>query len=145
MKTFSILEPPDGSPDKVAFIREGFSWGAFLLSVLWALWHRMWVIALLLFVVFAALAVAAKLEVIRSDLAALVQFAIVLLFGFEARNLQAQALERTGFRHTGLIQATSLEAAELTYFAGRAPDMAAPAPSRLRAAPDDTLGIFGNV
>lgn len=145
MKIFSILESPDGKPEKAAFVREGFSWGAFLLSVLWALWQRMWVVALLLFVVFAALAVASELEFIGSDLAALVQFAIMLLFGFEARNLQIRALEKTGFRRAGIIQATSLEAAELTYFAGRAPNVSTPVPSRLRAAPEDTLGIFGNV
>ena len=52
----------------------------------------------------------------------------------------AVALERAGYRRAGLIQATEHEAAELSYFAGRAP-----APARYRGAPPDTLGIFGNV
>ena len=56
------------------------------------------------------------------------------------------SLERAGFRRAGLIQATNIEAAELAYFGGRAP-VATPEPAhaRLRAAPQDTLGIFGNV
>ena len=45
----------------------------------------------------------------------------------------------------GVIQASNSEAAELAYFAGRAPFAAEPAPSRLHARHDDTLGIFGNV
>lgn len=146
MRIYAVLEPPDGKPEKVAFVPEGFAWGAFFFTVLWALWQRMWVVGLLLFALSAALTVATNLELLGAGFSSLVQFAIALLFGFEARGLQVKSLERAGFRRAGLIQATNVEAAELAYFGGRAP-AATPAttPARLRAAPEDTLGIFGNV
>ena len=50
MKIYTVLEPPDGKSERVAFVPEGFSWGALMFGLLWALWHRMWVVALLLFV-----------------------------------------------------------------------------------------------
>lgn len=145
MKIFTVLEPPDGRSDRVAFVPEGFSWGAFAVTFLWAAWHRMWVVAALLFALSSALTIATKLHLLGSGLAALLQGGIALLFAFEARGLQVKSLERSGYRRSGLIQASNSEAAELVYFAGRAPFAAEPAPSRLRAANDDTLGIFGNV
>ena len=142
---FTVLEAPDGKTEKVAFIPEGFACGALVFSVLWALLHRMWVIALILFAVFAVLTAAANFELIDAGSALLIQCAIALVFGFEARNLQVQSLECSGYRRAGLIQATTLEAAELTYFASRSPARPEPAPARISAAHDDTLGIFGNV
>lgn len=146
MRIYTVLEPPDGKPEKVVLIPEGFSWGAFFFTMLWAFWQRMWVVGLLLFVVSALLTVATNLHLLGGGLASVLQFAISLVFGFEARNLQLMSLERSGFHRAGLIQATSYDAAELAYFAGRAPAAtSAPSPARLRAPPGDTLGIFGNV
>lgn len=145
MKVFTVLEPSDGRPDGVAFVPEGFSWAAFAATFLWALWHRMWVVAALLFALSSVLTVATNLDLLGPGLAALLQGGIALLFAFEARSLQVKSLERAGYRRSGLIQASNSETAELAYFAGRAPFAAEPAPSRLHARHDDTLGIFGNV
>ena len=145
MKLFTVLEPPDGKAERVAFVPEGFSWGALLFNFLWALWQRMWIVAALLFALSSALTVATNLELVGSGLATLLNFGIALVFGFEARSLQVKSLEQAGFRRTGLIQASNSEAAELIYFAGRASSATRVAASRLRAAHDDTLGIFGNV
>ena len=145
MKIYTVLEPPDGAPDKVAFIKEGFSWAALFLTVLWALWHRMWMIAVLLFAVMSALSVATNFDVIGSGFAALLQFGSALMFALEARSLQVTSLERVGFRRAGLIQASNSEAAELAYFARRAPISSQATSSRFSAVQADTLGIFGNV
>lgn len=145
MTIFTVLEAPDGKPDKVAIIPDGFSWGAFLFSALWALWHRLWVAAMVLFALGALLTVASALDWIDAATASLLQLGIALLFGFEARNIHLLALERSGYRRVGIIQASSRDAAELTYFAARAPGEGKPTPSRYPAPHDDTLGIFGNV
>lgn len=146
MALFNILEPADGKPERVMFIREGFSWGALIFTVLWALFHRMWVVAACLFAVIAVVAMAESRELLGPALGAALNLAIAVIFGFEARRLQSLSLERAGFRPVGLIEATSLEAAELSYFATRAPAMPAPAsPMRIPAHTADTLGIFGNV
>lgn len=145
MKLFTVLEPPDGKPERVAFIREGFAWAALAFTVFWALWHRMWMVAALLFAISSTLTIATNIELLGPGLAAILHFAVALLFAFEARDLQVKSLERVGFRRAGLIQASTKESAELAYFASRAPLGPELAPSRIRAAHDDTLGIFGNV
>ena len=145
MALYTVLEPPDRKPERVAFIPDEVAWGGFVFTYLWAAWHRMWLVAALLLAVTTALAVAVSLEVLNPWVGLVVQFAIALLFALEARQLQVKALERAGFRRAGLVAASNLEAAELDYFASRSLPPAPPAPARYRAAPDDTLGIFGNV
>lgn len=145
MALFTVLEAPDAQPERVAFVAEGFAWSALAFTFLWALWHRMWVVAALLFAVSSTLTVASNLDLLGPGLAALLQAGIALLFAFEARALQVFSLERAGFRRTGLLHASNREAAELAYFAGRSPFVSAPASSRPRGLHDDTLGIFGNV
>ncbi|MCA3562195.1 MAG: DUF2628 domain-containing protein [Aestuariivirga sp.] len=145
MKIFTALESPDGKPERVAFVSEGFSWGALALGFVWALWRRMWLVAALLFALTSALTVATNLDLLGSGFAALLQFGIALVFAFEARALQVASLERAGYRRSGLIQASTAEAAELVYFAGRASSALEPSSARLRAPSHDTLGIFGNV
>ena len=142
MRIYTVLEPPDAKSERVVFVPEGFSWGALVFGLLWALWHRMWVVALLLFVLSAILSIATNLELLGPGFATLLQFGIGLIFAFEARSLQAKSLARVGFRRAALIQASDSEAAERVYFSGR-PTASRPLP--IRAAPDDTLGIFGNV
>jgi hypothetical protein len=146
MSLFNVLEPPDGKPDRVVFIQEGFSWAALVFTVFWALFHRMWVVATVLFAGVTGIAVAEAQDLIGPEFASIMHFAISLLFGFEARRLKVLSLMRAGFTQAGLIEATSLEAAELAYFASRAPAVAvASKPVRLPADTGDTLGIFGNV
>ncbi len=146
MALFNVLEPPDGKPERVLFIREGFCWSALIFTVLWALLHRMWVVAALLFTAFAVVMLVEALGLIGPVLAGITHFTISLLFGFEARRLQSLSLERSNFQPVGLIEATSLEAAELSYFASRTRSASVPAvPARIPAHPSDTLGIFGNV
>ena len=145
MSLFNVLEPPDGKPDRVVFIPEGFSWAALVFTVFWALFHRMWVVAALLFAGLTGVALAEAQGLIGAELASITHFAISLLIGFEARRLEVLSLMRAGYTQAGLIEATSLEAAELAYFASRAPAVAAAStPVRLAAHPADTLGIFGN-
>jgi hypothetical protein len=145
MKVFTVLEAPDGKPDRVAFVPEGFSWSALVLTFVWALWQRMWVVAALLFLLSSALTVLGNLDLVGSGFATLLQFGIAVIFAFEARALQVASLERVGYRRNGLIQASSVDAAELAYFSGRAPFAPQSAPSRTPARHDDTLGLFGNV
>jgi len=147
MTVYTVLVPPDGEPDKAVFLAEGFSWGAFFFTLLWALWHRLWVIAGLLFLVFAGLSLVLSLQLADPVVVSVIQFGLGLLLGFEAHHLRIWSLERTGYRQVAFITAGNREAAELTYFSGLPSPVqnGKSAPARLRGEPADTLGIFVNV
>ena len=143
MALFTVLEPPHGEIDKVTFVKEGFAPAALVFTVLWALWHRMWVVAAILFAVLVAISLSAVLLGLDPVIASLLELAIGVVFGLEARRLWIMSLERSGYRQAGLIEASNHEAAELAYFMNRprAPQTA-PVP-KLRAQTEDTLGLFG--
>ena len=145
MALFNILEAPDGNPDRVAAVKEGFSAGALVFTLFWALWQRMWVVAAILFALFAVIAIAVNAQVLDSVVASVLEAAIALIFGFEARKLHMLSLERAGYRAKGLIEASNREAAELEYFMGRHRQPAKVPPPILPPASHDTLGLFGNV
>ncbi len=146
---FYSVHNREGSPaDRAIFVREGFSFGAFLLTFLWALWHRMWLAAGILLAVSGAFALAGNLFGIGDGVIALAGFAMNLVFGFEARDLQIRTLIGRGYRRIGYSHGRNLDEAEFRYFhrnGGHRP----PAPLTVKPAPyagqPDTLGIFGNV
>ena len=82
---------------------------------------------------------------INPVLSSALQLGLSLVFGFEARALHVASLKRAGFRETGLIEATTLEAAELEYFSRRRLVATASRHTAFIPHADDTLGIFGNV
>lgn len=145
MALFNILEAPDGNLDRVIAVKECFSPSAFVFTVLWALWHRMWVVAAILFALLAGIGFTTSALGLNPALAGLFEAAVSLIFGFEAKRLRIMSLERAGFRVSAMIEASNQEAAELQYFMGRQRSSVPAVAPILPPAAHDTLGLFGNV
>lgn len=143
MALFTVLEPPHGEIDKVTFVKEGFAPGALVFTALWAIWHRMWVVAAILFALLVAISLSVSLGGLDPAMASLFEIAVGVIFGFEARRLWIMSLERSGYRQTGLIEASNQEAAELAYFAKRPRLGQVVTKPKLRSHGEDTLGLFG--
>lgn len=145
MALFNILEAPDGEPDRLVVVRERFSAAAFVFTILWSLWHRMWVVSAILLALLVAISFTAGALGLNPALAGLFEAAVSLIFGFEAQRLRIMSLERAGFRLSALIEASNREAAELQYFMGRRRSSVPVVAPILPPAAHDTLGLFGNV
>jgi hypothetical protein len=158
MAVFTVHEPPlrpaDRVPDpeRVLFVRDGFSFWAFLLTPLWMLWHRMWLVLVAYLVLAGGLL--AVLLVVGASLAAVVAAGLLisLLVGLEAGTLRRVALRRRGWREVGLISGNDREVAERRFFATWRRDGAArpaagggsapmPPPSRAPQTPP-VIGLF---
>ena len=120
-KLYSVhLRTWSASPDRDAvFVREGFAWGAFAFSLGWALWHRLWVPAILLAGAIAALTLAEELLEIHPLIAHAASFGLALLIGFEANDWRREGLRRRGFAEAGLVSAANLGEAEHNFFTRR--------------------------
>lgn len=143
MALFTVFEHPNGDPNRTVFVKEGFSIAALIFTVLWALWHRMWVVAAILFVILTVLNLSVAQGGLDPTLAGVFETAVGILFGFEARRLRAMSLERAEFRNMGIVEGSNREAAELGYFNAkpRVEDRIASTPRHPVA--HDTLGLFG--
>ncbi len=143
MAVFAVFEHPEKDPDRTIFVKEGFSSAALVFTVLWALWHRMWVVSAILIAVFGLIYVLVRLLGLNEINAALLELAVSLSFGFEARNLWAYSLRRSGYRAAALVMAANLEEAELKFvFAQRSQNHSPVPSSKMRSEPADTLGLF---
>jgi hypothetical protein len=93
-----------GRPSEPAeFIAEKFSWAAFLLPPLFALWHRLWLVFVALVVAIVALFL---LSTVISDAAAFGLYALVALWcGFAAPDLRRFALRKKWHEHVPVVAA----------------------------------------
>jgi hypothetical protein len=124
MSTYMVMAPPDvkdpaASPeaaDRLVFIADRFSWFAFGFSVIYLLWHRLWLVLLGYLVVATALELSAAM--INDAAPAVATLAISLLFAFEANGLRRWTLERKGWRMIAVACGADVEEAELRFFRG---------------------------
>jgi hypothetical protein len=159
---YSIYEPQHAAPDvaeradALVFVKEGFSWPALFVPVLWLIYQRMWIELIL----FTTLLVLVRWVFGNDDsgpmLLNLVGFGIVVLFAFEANDLLGAALERRGYRYAGVALGPDRQSAELSFFRSwiaaqqrgeRAPKAAtvpraAVTPSRMAGEGDEVIGLF---
>jgi hypothetical protein len=114
MASYVVMEEPGRrGTAEVTFLRDGFSWMAFLVAPLWLLWHRLWIEALLAFV---ALGLLSELVETGWPFAGSLPALLVSLFvGLEGRNLRIAALRRRGWREWGVLDAGNLSDAETRY------------------------------
>lgn len=134
MAAYAVFEPPVRNrsaadhADRFVFVREGFSFGAFLFGALWMLWRRLW----LAVVIYVALVVILQIGLLAFGISAptraAVHVLIHLLVGMEASSLRRWTLMRRGWRDCGVVIADDLEMAERRFFDARAGRPAAAMP-----------------
>lgn len=156
MSVYTVHEPPRRAaqaapvPERFVFVRDGFSVWAFLLSVLWMLRHRMWLVLLIYVVVAGGVEIGLRYAGGSGFALGLVAFLLSFFVGIEAPTLRRFTLDRRGFRNVGIVSGEDLEDAERRFFdvwvrarsgPRAAPAAAAAAPSPPR--PVQSPGIVG--
>ena len=112
----AYLDPASLEEDRAAIlVKEGMCWPAFFFSFLWAVWHRMWWIALAL---LAAAGIPAVLTALGANGAAGVIFAVAVaaFVGGAANDWRARALERRGRRLVAVVAGRNREDAARRLF-----------------------------
>jgi hypothetical protein len=122
MSVYTVHEPPLraadalADPERFVFVRDGFYAWAFLLTPLWLLWHRLWLVFVSYVVLSAVLDSALRLAGASALVITLVGLLISLLIGLEAATLQRLTLRRRGWRNVGVVSGDDVEDAERRFF-----------------------------
>jgi hypothetical protein len=158
MATFTVHEPPlrknedEVSPDRFAFVRDGFHFWAFVLGPVWMLYHRLWLVTVMYLVVLAGVEAAMWALGLSAIVKFMVGFLIALLVGFEAGSLRRWSLRRWTSR--GIVVAYNREAAEHRFFdrwnerdggsyeATMPPTSPEPPSAHVPAPGQDVIGLF---
>ncbi|HMO28341.1 DUF2628 domain-containing protein [Enterovirga sp.] len=153
--------------DQASLVRDGFSWGAFLVPPLWFLAHRHWLLALGVFLLLAAFWAGLRQAGMPGGASFLLNALLWFLVGLEASSLRRWDYARRGRPAVDAVFAANEAEAEAKSFARwlstkpeqpAAPASAAPPPvrapaeaSRRTAAPwrqpegEQVIGLFPDV
>jgi hypothetical protein len=124
MPTFAILEPPQDQTaieqtDRVIFLHERFSLGAFLFAPPWMIRHRLWLVLIFYLVGMGLIAYGLRVSGAGWIVVALVFALVHLLIGLEATTLVRWTRIRRGWRECGVVIADDLDMAERRFFDSR--------------------------
>src|SRR5262249_44842127 len=118
MRIYTVHEPPPqrpeqtGDPARVVFVRDGFSFWAFLFGPFWMLRHQMWLVLLGYAIVFVVLELLLKLFGVSEGASFVAGLLLALLVGLEASTLHRFTLGRRKWTNVGVIVGDDLEDAE---------------------------------
>ncbi len=117
MRVYTIHVRHHGlDPDRdIVLVKEGFSWPAFFLTLVWALWKGLWGMALAIvgaYLVASGLAYALEPDPVSE---AVLGLAFAGVIGFVANDARRRKLARGGYAFEGVIAAKDLEGAEFAY------------------------------
>jgi hypothetical protein len=152
MAVYTVHEPPRRNDDALAhterftFVRDGFSWPAFLFAPLWMLRYRLWLALIIYLLVVFALGAATRV-LGDGDWLLAISLLISLLVGFESSSLRRYGLARRGWKALGVVVGDDLEAAERRFFdawaAGSVPRPATPPSGPAAPVPSGPIiGLF---
>ncbi len=105
MKLYAVHLRRHGlDPDRdVVLVKEGFSWPAFVLSVMWALWHRLWLAAALFGLAHAVLGLGIYLARPDPVSQAVLSLGLAAIIGYLAADIRQHKLTRQGFAFAGIV------------------------------------------
>jgi hypothetical protein len=102
--------------EQPVLVREGFNVMAFFFTLLWALYHRLWRVALAILLINVALAMLAELRIASEVTLAIVQLATNILIGYAGNDWLRAGLARRGYIIADIAAADNRLRAELRFF-----------------------------
>ena len=103
MRIYTVHYRPAAFDDDVVLVKEGFCWPACLFTTLWALWHRLWVVALWLAAFTAVIGALGAVLGLNPLADAALSLGAVLIVGHTANDLRRWTLARRGFSDEGVV------------------------------------------
>ena len=99
----------------VALVKEGFSWPAFLFNIFWALWHRHWLAAAVLFAMPLALAIVIKVIGLAPAGQTILILGWLVMVGMMANDVRRHYLDCGGFVEDGIAAGKTTDDALYSY------------------------------
>lgn len=97
-------------------VRDGFSLSACLFTGVWALWHRMWSLAIIIFCGWGSLHIFLSTINVPVGFGFLIIFAVLALIGFNANDWRSTSLLGKGYTLSGIVAERCQDAALRRWF-----------------------------
>ncbi len=117
MRTYSVhirRHGPDAEP-VFALVKEGFNWPAFFFNIFWALWRRLWLVAIGLVAISLAIAIIAKAIGLALSGQAVLIIGWSVIVGMLANDVRRYYLSCEGFIEEGIAAGKNSDYALFDY------------------------------
>lgn len=117
-RSYTLHLPPGARPgeadalDRAVLVPDGFSWSAFAFTVLWFLFHRLWLAAVIVFAGLALLAFGGYALGLPRGAGVVIALLASVLIGLEAGSLRRWTLARRGWSARDALVARDAAEAE---------------------------------
>ena len=111
MRIFTVHRAPGDPLEEVVLVKEGFAWPALFFGPIWALWHGMWLWAVIWLAVAAFLGVFEVALPGMVDMLGVIELALMVLFAAEGNELRRRTLARQRLVEVGVVGGPDHEAA----------------------------------
>ncbi len=98
------------------FVHDGFSLWAFVFHTFWALYHKVWHLAILCIILFGSLFYAQMNIYLNPVIFAIIGIGLRLWVGYEANKWYTRSLEKRGYILFDIVAGRNKEEAELRFF-----------------------------
>lgn len=117
-KIYNVFERPEAAEptDRVALLREGFAFWAFVFGAVWLVAKRQWLLLAGYIIAAIALSVLCRAWELSEISVGLVNMWLQVMLAYHASDLQAWALKRKGYRFAGVLVAESEMHAHRRYY-----------------------------
>jgi hypothetical protein len=116
MRAYTVHAPPDeAEPERFAFVKDGFSWPALFVPILWVLWHRLWLALVWYLAWLLTLAWVDRLA--GEGFATALAIVGAVWLAAEGNDIRRRSLASRGWRELGAAGGKNLEEAEVRFFA----------------------------
>ncbi|PPD30055.1 MAG: hypothetical protein CTY20_04720 [Hyphomicrobium sp.] len=122
LSVFTVHEEPNPAADRIdraerlAFLRDGFSWSAALWAPVWLLQRRLWVPLAVYAAAVAAIGLVFELFDFGGEAMALAITVLHLIIGYESYQLERWSYEARGFTLAGTVTGRSKSECERRFF-----------------------------
>ncbi|ETO91018.1 MAG: hypothetical protein P857_93 [Candidatus Xenolissoclinum pacificiensis L6] len=118
MKTYYIFSKDSMDVDDLYCLQDGFSCSAFFFTVIWSLYHKLWLVSSVIFVFLGVLSYLVSKSLVITEVLVLSKIAIVFFYGLNGSYLIERKLIRQGFSLVGIVRATEKFYAMEKYYNG---------------------------
>ena len=116
MQSYIVYRRPGQSRGHEIFVKQTFSWGAFLFNVLWAFYRGTWALLFGSLIILSVLYSVWSAGVFSAPFCFTIAVALSALLGFHASDCQGHVLEKKGFILAAIIVERNRDAAESLFF-----------------------------
>ena len=112
MRDYWVMMRDRDGPD-IELVPDAFSWGALLIPIIWALYRRLWWVALGVVVVSIVFPLLLQLADFNENGLLIASFAINIILGWLGNDLRRWELRRKGYRAVDVVRARRIGDAEI--------------------------------